>query len=153
MEPQNAAEVQSEKTMGKKPRHDKELIESCEKQREALKKQHDDLQRDLEEQQAQQKKLGEREAHGMAVRHKKFGVGRVTKEDGRYIEVTFDRLTKTFVLPGAIAGGFLIPEEEGLIEYYKRSAAIYERIQKSDLQLRSNGFALQRVEERLEKLL
>ena len=136
----------------RKTKRTRELIDENEKQREALKKQHDDLQRDLDEQLAQQKKLGEQKALGMTVSHKKFGKGKVTKEDGKYIEVTFNKLTKTFVLPGAIAGGFLLPEDEELIEYYKRSAAIIERIQKSDLKLRSNGFAMERIEEQLEKL-
>ena len=121
-------------------------------QKENLKKHHDELTRDLEEHQAEQKKLGVRSALGMVITHKKFGRGKVTKEDGKYIEVTFDKLTKTFVLPGAIAGGFLIPEEQELIEYYKKAEAVHERIQKTDLALRSNSFSIERIDEQIEKL-
>ena len=142
----------TDKTTRRKTKRTRELIGESEKQREALKKQHEELQRDLEEQYAEQKKLGTQEAIGMMVTHRKFGKGKVTREDGRYIEVTFDKLSKSFVLPGAIAGGFLIPEDESLIEFYKKSAAIGERVQKTDLKLRSNSFAMERVEEQLETL-
>ena len=153
-----SSDRKSEETTGKgtttrrKTKRTRELIAENEKQRESLIKLHDDLQRDLDEQQAERKKLGEHETIGMVVRHKKFGRGTVSKEDGKYIEVTFDKLTKTFVLPGAIADGFLVPEDESLIEYYKRSAAIHDRIQKTELHLRSNGFATERINEQLEKL-
>ncbi|MCR5178532.1 MAG: hypothetical protein K6C95_06070 [Lachnospiraceae bacterium] len=141
----------------RKTKRTRELIEENERQKETLKKQHEGLLGELEEHRAEQKKLGERKAIGMTVSHKKFGAGTVTKEDGKYIEVTFtpnggSKLVKTFVLPGAIAGGFLVPDDDSAVEYYKKSAAIYERIMKTDLQLRSNGFATERVEEQLEKL-
>ncbi|MBR4530134.1 MAG: hypothetical protein IKO80_07645 [Lachnospiraceae bacterium] len=136
----------------RKTKRTREQIEENGKQRDILKKQHDDLTRELEEQQDEQRKLGDKKALGMKVTHKKFGKGKVAVEDGKYIEVAFQNLTKTFVLPGAIAGGFLLPDDEGLIEYYKKSAAIHERIQKTELQLRSNGFAMERLEEQLEKL-
>ncbi len=142
----------TDKTTRRKTKRTRELIGESEKQREALMKQHDALQRDLEEQQAEQKKLGVQSALGMAVNHRKFGKGKVTREDGRYIEVTFDKLTKTFVLPGAIAGGFLMPDDASLIEFYKKSAAIGDRMQKTDLKLRSNSFAMERIEEQLEAL-
>lgn len=141
----------------RKTKRTRELIEENERQKETLKKQQEGLLGELEEHRAEQKKLGERKAMGMTVSHKKFGEGTVTKEDGKYIEVTFTpnggaKLVKTFVLPGAIAGGFLVPDDDQAVEYYKKSAAIYERIMKTDLQLRSNGFATERVEEQLEKL-
>lgn len=141
-----------EKTTRRKTKRTREQIEEREKQKENLKKQHDELTRDLEEHQAEQKKLGTRSAMGMVITHKKFGRGKVTKEDGKYVEVTFDKLTKTFVLPGAIAGGFLVPEEQELIEYYKRAEAVHERIQKTDLALRSNSFSIGRIDEQIEKL-
>ncbi len=142
----------TEKTARRKTKRTREMIEDNEKQIEILKKQREDLQRDLEEQQAMQAKLGGKEAIGMIVNHKKFGKGKVSGEGGKYIEVSFDKLTKTFVLPGAIAGGFLTPEDETLIEYYKKSDAICSRITKLDLQLRSNGFAIERLMEQREEL-
>ncbi|MBQ3791383.1 MAG: hypothetical protein II800_10640 [Lachnospiraceae bacterium] len=142
----------AEKTTRRKTKRTREQIEEREKQKDNLKKQQAELTKDLEEHQAEQKKLGDRSAMGMVISHKKFGRGKVTKEDGKYIEVTFDKLKKTFVLPGAIAGGFLIPEEQELIEYYKKAEAVHERIQKTDLALRSNRFSIERIDEQIEKL-
>ena len=142
----------AEKTARRKTKRTREMIEENEKQIDILKKQHEELERDLAEQQAMQAKLGGKEALGMVVNHKKFGKGKVAKEEGKYIEVAFDRLKKTFVLPGAIAGGFLTPEDASLIEYYKKSDAICSRITKIDLQLKSNSFAIERLREQREEL-
>lgn len=45
--------------------------------------------------------------NGRKVQHKAFGNGKITAQDGRYLTVQFDGVTKKFALPGVVVNGYL----------------------------------------------
>lgn len=45
--------------------------------------------------------------NGRRVKHKAFGSGKITAQDGRYLTVQFDTVTKKFALPGVVVNGYL----------------------------------------------
>lgn len=136
----------------KKTKKTKELIEENGRQREALEGEKAEHQKLLDQLLKDQEKLGSPSAVGMKVSHKKFGDGEIVTQDGKYVEVKFDSVTKKFVLPGAIAGKFLEVEDEKVLEHYVKANELHEKILKEQLKVQSDGFALQRLSDQLEKL-
>lgn len=45
--------------------------------------------------------------NGRKVQHKAFGTGKITSQDGRYLTVQFDSISKKFALPGVVVNGYL----------------------------------------------
>lgn len=80
---------------------------------------------------------------GRKVRHEAYGKGKVTEKNGRYLKVEFeDGMTKKFVLPTAIVGGFLdfgsakLTEAAEAMERVKdRKKDIADRLTAIDVQL------------------
>ncbi len=136
----------------KKTKKTKELIEENGRQREALEVERAEHEKALEDLLKEQEKLGSPSAVGMKVSHKKFGDGEIITQDGKYVEVKFDSVTKKFVLPGAIADKFLEVNDDKVFEHYTKANELHEKILKEQLKIQSDGFALQRLSDQLEKL-
>ena len=137
----------------KKPtKKTKEMLEENSNKIEELKKEKESLSGILTELDSEEKKLGEKSALKLKVKHKKFGEGQVVKQDGKYIEVKFDDVVKKFVLPGCIADKFLEVEDESILEYYIKSNEIHKKRMNTELKIKSAEFAVQRHEDAIEKL-
>ncbi|MCR4902499.1 MAG: hypothetical protein K6A23_06555 [Butyrivibrio sp.] len=145
-------EVEVKTPVKKKTKKTKELIEENGRQREALETEKVEHEKALEGLLKEMDDLGSPSAVGMKVSHKKFGDGKVVSQDGKYIEVEFSSVTKKFVLPGAIADKFLIVDDDKLLEHYSKANELHEKILKEQLKIQSDGFALQRLSDQLEKL-
>ncbi len=137
----------------KKPtKKTKEMLDENTKQIEELHTQQEQLNAELEALKKNEEDLGEKSALGMGVSHKKFGNGKVTKQDGKYIEVKFDDVVKKFVLPGCIADKFLEVEDESILDYYTKCNDIHEKKMATELKIKSATYAIQRHEDAIERL-
>ena len=137
----------------KKPtKKTKELLEENANKIEELKKEQDDLNSVLAELDRDESALGDKSALDMSVKHKKFGEGKVVKQDGKYIEVKFNDVVKKFVLPGCIADKFLEVEDPEIFEYYVKSNEIHKKRMNTELKIKSAIFAVQRHEDAIERL-
>ncbi|WP_029321630.1 hypothetical protein [Butyrivibrio sp. AE3004] len=130
----------------------KELLEEHAKRMEDLKEEHGNLEKEIEALDSEEKALGVKDAINLKITHEKFGAGNITKQDGKYIEVEFSDVVKKFVLPGAIADGYLKIDDEDLLDYYKKRNDIHNRSLKAHLALRSNEFAMERLQDDIDKL-
>ena len=136
----------------KKTKKTRELLEEADRQMEQLHRQHAEYEEVLASLNKQSNDLGERDAKGLKVEHFKFGEGKVTSQDGKYIEVKFGKVVKKFVLPGAIAEKHLKVSDEEVQEYYNKSDDLHKQIMKVQMQLRSTDFAIERQADNIEKL-
>ena len=137
----------------KKPtKKTKEMLEENAKQIEDLKAEQDALTNELEALKKEEASLGEESALGLKVSHKKFGEGKVTKQDGKYIEVKFADVVKKFVLPGCIADKFLEVEDESVLDYYVKCNEIHGKIMATELKIKSATYAIQRHEDAIDRL-
>lgn len=136
----------------KKTKKTRELLEEADRQMEDLHKQHEDFQKELADLEKKANELGDKDAINMTVQHAKFGEGKVTAQDGKYIEVTFGDVVKKFVLPGAIAEKHLKVSDEALFDFYTKSDEVHKQILKVQMQIRTTGFAIERQEDAIEKL-
>ena len=89
---------------------------------------------------------------GLEINHDKFGAGKITARDGKYIDVEFSDVTKKFVLPGAIADGFLKITDDDLLDYFKKYNDVNNRLIKAQVALKSNEFAAERIRDEIDKL-
>lgn len=146
-------EVKNDGDLKKKPtKKTKEMLEENTKQIENLKSEQAELEGVLNNLDKEEADLGEQSALNLKVKHKKFGEGKVVKQDGKYIEVKFDDVVKKFVLPGCIADKFLEVEDESTLEYYIKSNEIHKKRVNTELKIKSATFAIQRCEDAIEKL-
>ena len=67
---------------------------------------------------------------GQMCKTRAFGTVRIQKQTGNYLYFEAKGQAKTFVLPGCIASGFLIPEDESVDQRYKAEAELRDRIRK-----------------------
>ena len=145
-------EETTEAATKKKTKKTREMLEECDRKMQELQKQRADCVTSLEELMSENEKLGERSALNLKVEHHKFGKGEIIRQDGKYVDVQFDAVIKKFVLPAAIAEKFLIMEDEDELNYYLRSDEIHNKILKIQLQIRSADFAMERLNDSIEKL-
>ncbi|WP_408071005.1 hypothetical protein [Butyrivibrio sp. JL13D10] len=130
----------------------KELLEENAKRMEELKVEHENLKKEIEALDAEASGLGDKDAINLKISHEKFGAGTIVKQDGKYIEVEFSDVVKKFVLPGAIADGYLKIDDENLLDYFKKRNEVHNRSLKTHLALRSNEFAMERLQDDIDKL-
>ncbi|MCR5100893.1 MAG: hypothetical protein K6B41_05985, partial [Butyrivibrio sp.] len=123
----------------------KEMLEEYSKQLEELDVQDAELSKQMDDLRTQTDALGEIDAVGMKVKHKKFGAGEIVAQDGKYIDVKFSDVVKKFVLPGAIAERFLKVEDENTLEYYIKRYEIHNKKIKIHMAQRSNEYAKDRI--------
>ena len=146
-------ELETKNELKKKPtKKTKELLEENSKQIENLKVEQKTLTKELDELEKENKKLGERSALKMKVSHKKFGEGKVVKQDGKYIEVKFSDVVKKFVIPGCFADKYLELDDEDAFNYYVQENEIHKKRMATELKIKSATFAIQRHEDAIEKL-
>ncbi len=137
----------------KKPtKKTKEMLEENARQIDDLKSEQDSLSDELNALKKEEASLGEKSALNMKVSHKKFGEGKVTKQDGKYIEVKFSDVVKKFVLPGCIADKFLEVEDESILDYYTKCNEIHGKIMATELKIKSATYAIQRHEDAIDRL-
>ena len=74
---------------------------------------------------------------GQKVRHKMFGTGAVTKQNGTYIEVEFAQKTSKFILTMAFINGFLSSEDSSIVERCKRLEASIAECDKLEKMIKS----------------
>lgn len=77
------------------------------KKRARLLDQREDVVDEFEEIASLEKRAHIPELIGSKVNHRSFGGGKVAAQDGRYLTVEFDNVSKKFALPGALVNGFL----------------------------------------------
>ncbi|SEK42196.1 MULTISPECIES: hypothetical protein [unclassified Butyrivibrio] len=130
----------------------KELLEENAKRMEELKTEHANMEREIEDLDKEAAALGNKDALNLKITHEKFGKGTIVKQDGKYIEVEFSDVVKKFVLPGAIADGYLKIDDENLLDYFKKRNDVHNRSLKAHLALRSNEFAMERLQDDIDKL-
>ncbi len=146
-------EIEVKSDLKKKPtKKTKEMLEENAKQIENLKDEQTQLGDVLADLEKEEETLGAHSALDMKVVHKKFGEGKVVKQDGKYIEVQFSDVVKKFVLPGCIADKFLEVEDESIFDYYTKSNEIHKKRMATELKIKSAIFAIQRHEDAIEKL-
>ncbi len=145
-------EETTETVTKKKTKKTREMLEDCERQKQDLLKQRAEFMTSLDELTSENEKLGERSALGMKVEHHKFGKGEIIRQDGKYVDVQFETVVKKFVLPGAIAEKYLLTEDEEAMDYFLKSDEIHKKILKVQLQIRSADFAMERLDDSVEKL-
>ena len=137
----------------KKPtKKTKEMLDENARQIEELKAEQERLSSDLESLKKDEEALGDKSAKGLKVKHKKFGDGKITSQDGKYIEVKFSDVTKKFVLPGCIADKYLEVDDDGILEYYNKLNEVREKIVSTELKIKSASYAIQRHEDAIERL-
>ena len=137
----------------KKPtKKTKEMLDENARQIEELKAEQERLSSDLESLKKDEEALGDKSAKGLKVKHKKFGDGKITSQDGKYIEVKFSDVTKKFVLPGCIADKYLEVDDDGILEYYNKLNEVREKIVSTELKIKSATYAIQRHEDAIERL-
>jgi hypothetical protein len=76
------------------------------------------------------------ELTGAAIRHTKFGEGKVTSADGSRICVAFAAGEKKFLLPGAIANGFLTLDDASIAETFHLRATLEQEQEQKEIELR-----------------
>ena len=130
----------------------KELLEEHSKRMGELKDEHDNLEKDINAIQSEADALGDKDVVGLSIDHEKFGAGKIISQNGKYIEVQFSDVVKKFVLPGAIADGYLKITDEELIDYFKKRNDVHNRLMKAQIALRSNEFATERTQDDIDKL-
>lgn len=130
----------------------KELLEENAKRMDELKIEHENMKKEIEALDDEAARLGDKDALNLHISHEKFGAGTIVKQDGKYIEVEFSDVVKKFVLPGAIADGYLKIEDEELLDYFKKRNDVHNRSLKTHLALRSNEFAMERLQDDIDKL-
>ena len=82
----------------KKTKKTRELLEEADRQMKELHRQRDEYAEVLDSLNKQSEELGEMSAKGLKVEHEKFGEGKISSQDGKYIEVKFGKVVKKFVL-------------------------------------------------------
>lgn len=136
----------------KKTKKTRELLEEADRQMKELHRQRDEYAEVLDSLNKQSEELGEMSAKGLKVEHEKFGEGKISSQDGKYIEVKFGKVVKKFVLPSAIAEKHLKVSDEKILEFYNKCDDIHKQILKVQMQLRSTDFAIERQADNIEKL-
>ncbi len=130
----------------------KELLEENSKKLDELKNEHEALEKEIDSIKGEAAALGDKDVVGLDIEHEKFGKGKISTQDGKYIEVKFADVVKKFVLPGAIAEGYLRITDEELLDYFKKRNDVHNRLLKTQVALRSNEFASERTQEDIDKL-
>ena len=145
-------DVKSSELKKKPTKKTKEMLDDNAKKIEELKAEQARLEEELKSLENEEAALGDKSALKMKVSHKKFGDGVISKQDGKYIEVTFDDVVKKFVLPGCIADKFLEVNDDSIIEYYTKANEIHEKKMSVELKIKSATYAIQRHEDAIERL-
>lgn len=130
----------------------KELLEENTKKVEELSNEHESLEKEISVIDGEDKTLGDKDVVGIDIEHEKFGTGKIAKQEGKYIDVQFNDVVKKFVLPGAIADGYLRIDDDELIDFFKKKNDVHNRMLKAQVALRSNEFTSDRIKEEIEKI-
>lgn len=67
---------------------------------------------------------------GMTVKNIRYGAGTVAEQSGKYLTVEFSAGTKKFVLPDAVAKGFLRIEDADTMGSFEKTGLLTERKEK-----------------------
>ncbi len=145
-------ETEVKTTTKTRTKRTKELLEESTRRMQELKDEHENMQKEIEALDKEATGLGNKDALNLKITHEKFGAGTIIKQDGKYIEVEFSDVVKKFVLPGAIADGYLKIDDEELLDYFKKRNDVHNRSLKAHLALRSNEFAMERLQDDIDKL-
>ena len=92
------------------------------------------LEAELENEHIKLDYLSEINIEGQMVKHIMFGIGKVTRQNGSYIEVEFDNRSSKFILTMAFINGFLSSDDETLLTRCKeleQLILICEKIEKA----------------------
>lgn len=65
---------------------------------------------------------------GMEMDTRTFGRVRILQQEGNRLRFEVNGAVKTFSLPGCIVNGFLIPEDAGVVDAFRRRQALEERL-------------------------
>ncbi|MBR1708898.1 MAG: hypothetical protein IJ719_08735 [Clostridia bacterium] len=67
---------------------------------------------------------------GKTVQTKLYGPVTVELHEGSYLSFTAEGKKREFALPGCVVNGFVIPEDQVVVERYRKEAELQEKIQK-----------------------
>ena len=104
-----------------------------------------ELETQLETEQKKLDEIPDINIEGYIVKHKMFGIGKVEKQNGTYIEVVFEQRTSKFIVTMAFINGFLCTEDATILERCQRiesAIATCEKIEKAISTKRSDIDAL-----------
>ena len=65
---------------------------------------------------------------GMEVGTKAFGRGKIISQEVEYLTVLVREQEKKFALPGCLIQGFLIPDDQSIVENYKRRQELLKEL-------------------------
>jgi len=136
----------------RKTKKTRELLEEANNHLQDLENQLKEYEGELKEIEKKMDELGDFDAKNLKVSHGKYGKGKVSKQDGKYIDVKFGSVVKKFVLPGAIADEYLEVDDEKTLEYFKKSNDIHKQMLGVQLHMRSTEFAIERQKDNIEKI-
>ena len=72
--------------------------------------------------------LPEYDFTGMAFSTRTFGEVTIKRQEGKYLVFDVRGMEKRFALPGCIVQGFLIPDDQSVVENYKRRQELLEQL-------------------------
>lgn len=78
---------------------------------------------------------------GMEMDTRSFGRVKILNQEGNRLQFAVNGTVKTFSLPGCIVNGFLIPEDAGIVDTFRRRQALDERLKS----LEKNGLPKKEV--------
>ena len=78
---------------------------------------------------------------GMEMDTRSFGRVKILQQEGNRLRFAVNGTVKTFSLPGCIVNGFLIPEDAGIVDTFRRRQALEERLKS----LEKNGLPKKEV--------
>ena len=100
------------------------------------------LQAEIDRVQAELDALPAYDFSGMEVTTKAFGRVKILSQEGDHLTFEARGAIKTFTLPGCVIQGFLIPDDAGIVETFRRRQALQEALkslQKNGLPKREAG--------------
>ena len=95
-----------------------------------LASQRDEAKEQIEQVDAQLKENSLPDLTGMTVKNIRYGAGTVAEQSGKYLTVEFSAGTKKFVLPDAVAKGFLKIEDADTMGSFEKIGLLTERKEK-----------------------
>lgn len=95
-----------------------------------LASQRDEAKEQIEQVDAQLKENSLPDLTGMTVKNIRYGAGTVAEQSGKYLTVEFSAGTKKFVLPDAVAKGFLRIEDADTMGSFEKTGLLTERKEK-----------------------
>ena len=119
--------------------------ERIEKEIESRRTELEILETELENEQRKLDNISEINIEGQMVKHKMFGVGKVIKQNGSYIEVEFTNRTSKFILTMAFINGFLSSEDETLLARCKALEQLIVSCEKIERSIKTKQAEIDRL--------